>query len=119
MKNPGGWLQGIQYLRAIAIIEVILCHVSYVGADATNPLWIIVALHAFTAFGVPHFVFISGVVLFNKYNNGFSRSTFYKKRLSSVVPPYVVWTAFYFALFFVLLPAYSSLPTPNVPSPRY
>lgn len=98
MGNSGGWLQGIQYLRAIAIMEVIMYHVAGAGAVAPNPLWIVVAVTAVTSFGVPLFIFISGVVLYNKYNNGFSVVTFYKKRLNSVVPPYIVWTTFWFVI---------------------
>jgi probable poly-beta-1,6-N-acetyl-D-glucosamine export protein len=98
MGNSGGWLQGIQYLRAIAVMEVIMYHVAGAGAVAPNPLWIVVAVTAVTSFGVPLFVFISGLVLYNKYNNGFSVVTFYKKRLSSVVPPYIVWTTFWFVI---------------------
>lgn len=101
MQNPSGWLRGIQYFRAIAIIEVITVHVLIVGAEVPNPLWVIVVLTAFTSFGVPQFIFISGVVLYNKYNNGFSLSAFYRKRFSAVVPPYVVWSTFYFAFYHV------------------
>jgi peptidoglycan/LPS O-acetylase OafA/YrhL len=110
MGNSGGWLQGIQYFRAIAIIEVVIYHIAEFGALAPNPLWMVVAVHAFTSFGVPFFVFISGVVLYNKYNNGFSVATFYKKRLSSVVPPYVVWTTFWFVLLLSFLTYKSALP---------
>ena len=104
MQNRNGWLQGIQYFRAIAIIEVITFHVVTDGAAVPNPLWMVVALWAFTNFGVIHFIFISGVVLYNRYNNGFSLSTFYKKRFNAVVPPYLIWSTFYFAFFYVVLP---------------
>ena len=102
MQNPGGWLQGIQYFRAIAIMEIVLLHIAAFGTLVPNPPWMAVVLRVFTSFGVPHFIFISGVVLYNRYSNGFSLSTFYKKRLSAVVPPYLVWSTFYFAFFFVV-----------------
>ena len=65
MPNAGGWLQGIQYFRAIAIINVVAYHAVTIGVLVSNPLWTVVAVHAFTSFGVPFFVFISGVVLYN------------------------------------------------------
>jgi len=108
MQNPSGWLQGIQYFRAIAILEVVTVHVTGAGIVVPNPLWIVVALRAFTWFGVSHFFFISGVVLYNKYNNGFSLSTFYKKRFSAVVPPYLVWSTLYFAYFYLVVQTVST-----------
>lgn len=107
MSNSSGWLQGIQYFRAIAIIEVITFHVFAWGAFSLNPLLINIVVSAFTNFGVPHFIFISGVVLYNKYHSDFSLSKFYKKRFSAVVPPYLVWITFYLALdtvFFFVFP---------------
>jgi peptidoglycan/LPS O-acetylase OafA/YrhL len=111
MGNSGGWLQGIQYFRAIAVMTVLMYHVTGAGAGALvaaggaagNPLWIVAAVQASTFFGVPFFVFISGVVLYNKYDNGFPIATFYKKRLSSVVPPYIVWTTFWFVILIIWL----------------
>lgn len=101
MQNPSRWLQSIQYFRAFAIIQVIAYHASMfiwrTDLTALTPQKaIITALCAFTSFAVPHFLFISGVVLYNKYDGGFSLSTFYKKRLSAVMPPYLIWSTFYF-----------------------
>jgi len=105
VQSSSEWLQGIQYFRAFAIIEVIALHAAlFVEAADLTVLTpqkeIIIAFAAFTSFAVSHFLFISGVVLYNKYNDGFSAfkslSAFYKKRLSSVVPPYLVWSTFYF-----------------------
>lgn len=102
MQKSGGWLQGIQYFRAIAILSVVIFHIAGIGSyDVPNPLWSIVALTAFASCGVPLFIFVSGVVLYNRYANDFSLSIFYKKRFSAVVPPYVIWSTIYFALFFV------------------
>jgi peptidoglycan/LPS O-acetylase OafA/YrhL len=115
MRNAGGWLQGIQYFRAIAIINVVAYHAVTIGVLVSNPLWTVVAVHAFTSFGVPFFVFISGVVLYNKYNNEFSLATFYKKRLSAVVPPYIVWNTFWFVM--LLLPAVFTLQPGKYPIP--
>ncbi|MGZ4883065.1 MAG: acyltransferase [Halobacteriota archaeon] len=102
MQSSDKWLQGIQYFRAIAVIEIIALHAllvaSWVGASAFGPLKLAV-IHVFgyfTGFGVAHFVFISGVVLYNKYRHRFSLSMFYRRRVSSILPPYAVWSTFYF-----------------------
>jgi peptidoglycan/LPS O-acetylase OafA/YrhL len=102
MQSSDAWLQGVQYFRAIAVIEVIVGHAllvaAWTGYSTLGPLKqvIIVAFAGFTTFGVQHFVFISGVVLYNKYHNRFSLSTFYKRRFGAVLPPYLVWSTFYF-----------------------
>jgi probable poly-beta-1,6-N-acetyl-D-glucosamine export protein len=101
MRNQTRWLEGINFFRAFAIIEIIVFHATVImtrtNLTAPNPTQgIIIALAAFTSFGVEQFLFVSGVVLYNKYYNGFSLSTFYKKRFSAVVPPYLIWSTFYF-----------------------
>ncbi len=108
MPNSSGWLQEIQYFRAISIIEVIVWHVIPIAllglphlqflqnALPTPQKDLLIAFAALTAFGVPHFIFISGVVLYHKYSGGVHLPTFYKKRFSSVLPPYLVWTTFYY-----------------------
>jgi peptidoglycan/LPS O-acetylase OafA/YrhL len=103
VQSSNEWLQGIQYFRAFAIIQVVILHAALAVIPPGSAFAaiapqkdIITACVAFTAFAVPQFVFISGVVLYNKYNEGFSVSTFYKKRLRSVLPPYIVWSTFYF-----------------------
>jgi peptidoglycan/LPS O-acetylase OafA/YrhL len=70
---------------------------------------LVVVFTAFTSLGAYHFLFISGVVLYNKYSEGFSLSTFYKKRFSSVLPPYLVWSTFYYFYPLLILPVYSAL----------
>ena len=105
MHATNRWLQGFQYFRAIAICEVIVLHTAMIVqltglATLTPQKGIVVVVWVFTSFAVYHFLFISGAVLYNKYSGGFSSSkslsTFYKKRLSTVVPPYLVWSTFYF-----------------------
>jgi len=114
MQNTRGWLQGIQYFRAIAVLEIIVLHVTLLVRLSDLTVFnfqkgLLVATVGFTMFGVPHFLFISGVVLYNKYSGGFSVSTFYKKRFSSVLPPYLVWSTFYYFWPFVLLIPFPAL----------
>ncbi|MGZ7127350.1 MAG: acyltransferase family protein [Halobacteriota archaeon] len=104
MQVSSRWLQGVQYFRAFAIISVVLYHALTISAVAYNSSWITIIVREFASYGVPLFIFISGVVLYNKYHNGFPLSAFYKKRISAVVPPYVVWSTIYFAYFFILAP---------------
>jgi len=96
MQSSNGWLQGVQYFRAIAVIEVIAWHALLVASWTGYSSVLIAAFAVFATFGIQHFVFISGVVLYNKYHNRFSLSTFYKRRFRAVLPPYLVWSTFYF-----------------------
>jgi peptidoglycan/LPS O-acetylase OafA/YrhL len=114
MQNARGWLQGIHYFRAIAVLEIIVFHVTlgvqFLDLTVFNfQKGLLVTIVGFTSFGVPLFIFISGVVLYHKYSEGFSLSTFYKKRFSSVLPPYLVWSTLYYFLPLVLLILYPAL----------
>jgi surface polysaccharide O-acyltransferase-like enzyme len=51
-------------------------------------------------FAVPCFVFLSGIVLYNKYSSNYSILKFYKKRFISTVPPYVLFSIAYLYLTF-------------------
>lgn len=97
VPNSSGWLQEIQYLRAISAIEVIVWHaLLYATVFPSAQKEVIIVFAAVTSFAVPHFIFISGVVLYHNYGGAFHLSTFFKKRLSSIVPPYLVWSTFYY-----------------------
>jgi peptidoglycan/LPS O-acetylase OafA/YrhL len=114
MPATNRWLQGFQYFRAIAICEVIVLHATLIvqatGLTTLSPQKeIIIAVWAFASPAVAHFVFISGAVLYNKYNDGFSISAFYKRRISSVLPPYLVFTTFYYFYPYVGALAYASI----------
>ena len=114
MKNSGEWFQEIGYFRAIAVIEVIILHTTAVvyQLDLTTftlQTSLIKALYAFTSLAVPHFIFISGFVLSNKYKKDFSVSEFYKKRFSAILLPYLIFTAFYVCYFYVGAALYRSV----------
>ena len=47
------------------------------------------------AFAVPLFIFVSGFSLSNKYFGSFSYSSFLKKRLKFIIPPYIIFFIFY------------------------
>jgi len=53
-----------------------------------------VIVSAFVHFAIPVFVFISGFVLNEKYEDTFSTAGFYKRRFVSIVLPYLIFSAF-------------------------
>lgn len=98
---PQDWLPEYQNFRGLATLEIIIRHVTWLGVAGLllvpSPLREIVTTISASAFcALPQFVFISGVVLFNKYKHSFSLSTFYKKRVNTVLWPYLVFSTFYF-----------------------
>jgi len=108
------WLPEFQYFRAFAILEVIVFHVAAVSMAG---IWllpspqreIVTTIAASTSFAVSQFVFISGIVLYNKYKRDFSLRGFYKKRVNSVLWPYLIFSTFYF-----FYPAVGALLSPAV-----
>jgi peptidoglycan/LPS O-acetylase OafA/YrhL len=98
---PQAWLPEYQNFRGLATLEIIIRHVTWLGVASLllvpSPLREVVTTISASAFcALPQFIFISGVVLFNKYRHSFSLSRFYKKRVSSVLWPYLVFSTFYF-----------------------
>ena len=80
MKNLG-----IQVLRGMAIISVILIHTCPQG------LWQVYC-RSFFNFGVPLFLFLSGYLTSWNQENW---PRFFKKRLLRVLIPYILWTIIY------------------------
>jgi probable poly-beta-1,6-N-acetyl-D-glucosamine export protein len=92
--NPEYFFE-IVYLRAIAILAVISIHVSasFTKMQSISFLTLVyMSTDTFSHFAVPLFVTISGFVLFNKYQGSFPVTSFYKKRLLSVVPQYTIFS---------------------------
>lgn len=88
----------IDYLRGFAILAVLSIHTSanFTRISTVNSLLILnVIIDVFSHFAVPLFIFISGFVLSLKYKNPFSKKLFYKKRLKSTFPQYVIFSMFY------------------------
>ena len=87
------------YIRALAIITIICCHV---GAEfiLNNPKiftdfklsYFITFFSAAKYIGVPLFVLISGALLINK---DYSLKTFVKKRFNRVFIPFIFWAIIY------------------------
>lgn len=93
----------IEWIRAICCILVIMIHV-------TAEFWtffsigsiqykLIVLLNTISQFAVPCFVCISGFVLYYVYNNKeYNILEFYKKRITKIMIPYLIWSAIYIIL---------------------
>lgn len=102
-KNTKKRIFYYDFLRCIAIIFIIACHVFaiYVNKKSifgTN-LWLFsMYFNTLRDVGVPLFVAISGALLLNRRE---TIGKFVKKRLTRVVIPYIFWAVMFF--FFVLI----------------
>ncbi|MEO3943943.1 acyltransferase [Gorillibacterium sp. CAU 1737] len=96
----------INLLRAFAILAVLLIHTTSMPLnrlDASSNLYgVYLLLNQFSSFAVPVFLFISGIVLLYTYYDRpctwTNIGTFYKKRVTSVLLPYLVFSIAYFLL---------------------
>lgn len=100
-------LNYIYIVRALAIIAVILVHVSSnpVGdvADKSSPMFFAANfINIFNKFGTSTFIFLSAFVLFYSYYdrpiNRKLMTNFYKRRLLYIVIPYVICSIFYYVI---------------------
>jgi len=101
-KTNNNWFEEINYLRAIAIIAVLIIHT----VDDTAYLHILnkmtftlTYIEELVRFAVPMFVFISGFVLYNKYKTDLPIKEFYLKRFSAIVLPYIFFSVIYNVIF--------------------
>ncbi len=99
MTRPSkNWFEEINYLRAIAIIGVLIIHTTDDTAEVKNLTGLTFSLmyiEELVRFAVPMFVFVSGFVLYNKYRSELSVKDFYKKRFMSVLIPYIIFSVVY------------------------
>lgn len=80
-------------MRLMAIVGIIFCHASitYVVTDmGTTNFYISSYFDCFRDFCVPIFVMLSGTLLIGKKD---SLITFFKKRLSRILVPFIFWAA--------------------------
>ena len=72
---------------------------------------VLVSLDQLFRFSVPLFVFISGYTLYSKYRDNFMFLKFFLKRITKVMPWYVVWSLIiYMYINFTVLPGYVNYP---------
>ncbi|MEB3100263.1 acyltransferase [Ferviditalea candida] len=93
----------LDVFRFLAILAVVFIHstsqpVTLLSKDsAFYPFYFI--LNRGSQFAVPAFLFLSALVLFYRYYEGWDKETaavFFRKRLIYIVVPYVIWSFFYF-----------------------
>lgn len=78
------------FLRAFAIIAVLICHVDFFFGSLDTPIKIIsqMTFHDIGRIGVPIFLMISGALLLNrKYELG----DFLKRRFARIIYPFIFW----------------------------
>ena len=94
-------IKEIQYLRAFAIIAVLIIHTSDYAVSLDVSVLSIVTLffNYISRFAVPLFVFLSGLVLSLKYNTAMPVKPFYIKRIKSILPQYL-----FFSLLYLIIP---------------
>ncbi len=94
----------IDFIRLIAIIGVVVIHVSTAFIDKNDPYsFNFIVLHFINQsfrFAVPLFFAISGFLLGARYHSIKSPVDFYSKRLSKVLLPYVTWFLIYYIIIF-------------------
>ncbi|WP_419715696.1 acyltransferase [Bacillus bombysepticus] len=87
-------LPEITCLRALAILSVVWIHVS--SFFITDDSWGYLSTNRWSLYSVPCFMFVSGIVLtYSSTLREFNVSRFYKKRIFSVLVPYVAFSFFY------------------------
>lgn len=98
-----GRIAELDFVRAVAIAAVLLIHGT---ADATEDIpfgsrsqVLFLFVNKLSNFAVPVFLMISALVLFYRYEEGWSGKEaikFYRKRVQYVIVPYVLWSFFYY-----------------------
>lgn len=86
-------------LRGIAFLSIVLQHsigeYFYRAGIQPEDTYLIGMIYNFSKFGVPIFVFITGMALFYNYNQQLKYGTFMKKRVSDILVPFILWNFIY------------------------
>jgi len=91
-------VEEIQFLRGFGILAVIAIHTTgyFTEIKSYNSLVLVnLWTDIFSQFAVPLFILISGFVLARNYRNDFSLTKFYKKRIRSIIPQYLIFSILY------------------------
>lgn len=93
----------IYVLRGIACLSVFLVHLSAEAVVSLREGYLLMAftmLNRAMKYTTPAFIFISGLILFYVYKDReFKYLPFIKKRLSTILIPYFIWTVIYYGYF--------------------
>lgn len=98
MSKP--FIQSINYMRGLCMLGVIGIHVGSVALLSPHPNTVLVAvLEILSRFSVPAFFFLSAFGMFysQPLNQPFSYGTYLRRRLRTVLVPYLFWSIFYLA----------------------
>ena len=93
-----GTIEEIIFLRGFAILAVIAIHTTgyFTEIKSYNTLVLLnLWTDIFSQFAVPVFISISGFVLARNYRFDFSLIKFYKKRIHSIIPQYLIFSVLY------------------------
>ena len=93
-----GRIEEINYLRGFGVLAVIAIHTTgyFTKVEQLNTLVLLnLWTDVFSQFAVPLFIFISGFVLAKNYSGDFSWLEFYKKRVRSILPQYLLFSLLY------------------------
>lgn len=111
MSMPKTRLQELELVRAIAIIAVLIIHITAQGTVeiplGSRSQIVYLVINKLSNFAVPVFVMISAMVLFYRYAgqwDGRMVLRFYAKRIKFIVIPYLLWAFFYY-IFYQWLPS--------------
>lgn len=90
----------IEIMRALGCLLVVLIHVTAFFWTTFTPGSLafksVVLMNTLARFVVPCFIFMSGFVLYYAYSDKeINPLTFYKKRMSKVLIPYLIWCVIY------------------------
>lgn len=98
IKASKNWFDEINYLRAIAIIAVVIIHATddtFFLHKLNKMVFMLIYIEELSRFAVPMFIFISGFVLYNKYKSELPMRDFYMKRFSTIILPYIFFSVIY------------------------
>jgi len=110
--NNSGNFKEMELLRGIAILSVITLHStkSFFLTEIDSLLVLLSITCAIVLFGVPLFIFISGFLLSQKYNNDYSIIDFYKKRFKIIIPPFLIFSLIYLFVFYIFAKPFEFTP---------
>lgn len=105
LTNKKPRLPAIEYIRGISMLGVVGIHTgSQYLANAAANMHLVALFEVVTRFSVPIFFFISAFGMF--YNLDMSKpfdyKTFLRRRMKTVLVPYVIWSLFYLIHYAVL-----------------
>ncbi len=91
-------IEEINYLRGFGVVAVIAIHTTgyFTEIESYNTLVLLnLWTDVFSQFAVPLFILISGFVLARNYRSDFSLTKFYRKRMRSIIPQYLIFSVLY------------------------